>query len=160
MPRTRLGKKTAMADVQQISDTVVEMKTKLFEELEKLKTSDQLESVTANQQSESASGNSAGSVSSRRQVNDDTTRKVSVTLFETNIMKILEQISDEIGKLAAAVQSTQGENGRYRNEYNLNSIVIYGLQEEDGERVEDKACVFIKDKLKVNITLNDIDYCS
>lgn len=161
MPRTRHGKKTAMADVQQISDKVDEMKTKLFEELEKLKTSDPLESVTTNQQlNESADGNGGGSVSSRRQVNDDTTGKVSVSLIETNVMNILEQIGDEIGKLAAAIQSTQGEIGRYRNEYNLNSIVIYGLQEEDGERIEDKACVFIKDKVKVNITLNDIDYCS
>lgn len=140
-----------MADVQNIAAKVDEMKSKLFEELDKLKSTDETTQIP---------GNQTYSAVPQSQGLNHHAKTPPIVVFEATVTSLFNAMQGEIKKLAVVVAELQRDSENYNKARNLNSLVLYGLPEgEDGENLYKRITEILSNKIKVNIGINDVDYC-
>lgn len=72
--------------------------------------------------------------------------------FEKNVMEAIKSVKKEI-------EGVNEKISEERQERTTNSLVINGIPEKDGSNDYEEVCKVVKNFLKIDITMADIDFC-
>lgn len=92
---------------------------------------------------------------------DDSARMFLTNLnaFESKVQESIDAIKLEINIAQKQLECNKNEIEYLQRERMMNVLVLYGMQEKEKEDLCGEVCKIIKNKLKVELSVNDINYC-
>ena len=82
-----------------------------------------------------------------------------LSAFENIVQDSIKDIKSEINRLQKQMEIIGKETDNLNQERMRNILVFYGLREKETEDLCEEVCKIIKSKLKITLTVNDINYC-
>lgn len=82
-----------------------------------------------------------------------------VSSYLTKINEFEKKVMHEIKSVREEIQNMDRKLLEHKQEYALNTLVFNGIPEKDGAGDYDQVCKIIRNYLKVEINMSDIDYC-
>lgn len=100
------------------------------------------------------------SSSDNHDVNDGaSTFLTNLNDFESKVQESISAIKLEINMVQKQLECNKNETENLQRERMMNVLVLYGMPEKEREDLCGDVCKIIKNKLKMDISVNDLNYC-